>query len=67
MNISKNGAPLGDPDAAGERQRLVEANEQFALRLKRAIERGAETTEGILATAGEPKHFFPWRFTRGLP
>jgi hypothetical protein len=61
--IGKDGAPLKS-DAAEERQLLIEATEEFARRLKRAIERGTETVDGILATVADVKHFQPWRFNR---
>jgi hypothetical protein len=65
-NISKAGPPLWD-DTTAERQRLVEADEAFARRLTAALQRGQETSAGLLATVAEPAHFFPWKFTRGVP
>jgi hypothetical protein len=63
---SKFGPPLSI-DTAAERQQLVEADEAFTKRLAAALQRGDETAKGLLTTVGEPKHFQPWRFTRGLP
>jgi hypothetical protein len=69
-NISKNGGPIGDPDAAAQRQRLIAADEAFAKRLQRALERGSESPHGVLAQANEQlKYFQPWRINRmrGVP
>ena len=63
---SKSGPPLSI-DTAAERQLLIEADEAFTKRLAAALQCGKETPKGLLATVDEPAHFFPWRFTRGLP
>jgi hypothetical protein len=67
-SISKLGPALGGPDATAERQRLITADEKFARRLQRALQRGTETVGGVGATADEGlKYFQPWRINRGLP
>jgi hypothetical protein len=60
---SKAGPPLKSKTVE-ERQQLVAANEAFANRLTRALQRGDETPAGLLATVSEPAGFFPWRFNR---
>ena len=62
-NVSKSGPPIAD-DTDEARPHLIAADRKFGLRLKRALERGRETTAGVLATAGEPKYFHPWRMNR---
>jgi hypothetical protein len=66
-NISRSGPPIGDTDTAAERQRLIAADAAFAKRLKRALARGKETPQGVLAQANEQlKYFQPWRINRGV-
>jgi hypothetical protein len=59
----KNGPPIPS-DAADEQVHLIAADAEFGRRLKRALERGRETTAGVLATVTEPKYFHPWRMNR---
>ena len=66
MSESKSGPPL-KCDTAEERQLLIAADEAFTKRLTQALQRGDETPQGLLTTIPEPAHFFPWKFTRGVP
>jgi hypothetical protein len=61
--VSKLGPPLKS-DVDDERKQFIAANEAFAKRLERALQRGDETPAGLLATVSEPAGFFPWRFNR---
>ena len=47
---SKSGPPIVADDPATERERLITANQAFAVALKQALLRGAETSAGVLAT-----------------
>ena len=47
---SKSGPAIAPADAATEREQLVAANQAFAATLKRALQSGAETSAGVLAT-----------------
>jgi hypothetical protein len=48
---SKSGPAIAPVDPATEREQLITANQAFARALKQALRSGAETTEGVLATA----------------
>jgi hypothetical protein len=55
MNIERrsklwSGAPIIPADPTTEREQLIAANQAFAAALKRALQSGAETTAGVLAT-----------------
>ena len=45
-----SGPPIVPADPATERDQLIAANQAFAGALKRALQNGAETTAGVLAT-----------------
>jgi hypothetical protein len=63
-NISKNGPPIAD-DTDEARPHLIRADAEFGRRLRQALERGRETTAGVLATVSEPnKYFHPWKANR---
>ena len=47
---SKSGPAIAPADAATEREQLIAANQAFAATLKRALQSGAETSAGVLAT-----------------
>jgi len=49
-NHSKSGPAIAPADAATEREQLIAANQAFAATLKRALQSGAETSAGVLAT-----------------
>jgi hypothetical protein len=44
------GPPIVPTDPAMEREHLVAANQAFATALKKALQNGAETSAGVLAT-----------------
>ena len=46
----KSGPPIVPADPAMEREQLITANQAFAAALKRALQSGAETSAGVLAT-----------------
>jgi hypothetical protein len=45
-----SGPPIVPADPATEREQLITANQAFAAALKRALQSGAETSVGVLAT-----------------
>ena len=45
-----SGPPIIPADPATEREQLIAANQAFAAALKRALQSGAETSVGVLAT-----------------
>jgi hypothetical protein len=45
-----SGPPIVPADPATEREQLIAANQAFAAALKRALQSGAETSVGVLAT-----------------
>jgi hypothetical protein len=45
-----SGPPIVPADPATEREQLIAANHAFAAALKRALQSGAETSVGVLAT-----------------
>jgi hypothetical protein len=45
-----SGPPIVPTDPATEREQLIEANRAFAAALKKALQNGAETSAGVLAT-----------------
>jgi hypothetical protein len=45
-----SGPPIVPADPAMEREQLVAANRAFAAALKKALQSGAETSAGVLAT-----------------
>jgi len=47
---SKSGPPILADDPAAEREKLIAANQAFAAALKKALQNGAETSAGVLAT-----------------
>ena len=47
---SKSGPAIAPADPATEREQLIAANQAFAAALKRALQSGAETSAGVLAT-----------------
>jgi hypothetical protein len=47
---SKSGPAIGLADAATERDKLIAANQAFAVALKQALLTGKETPAGVLAT-----------------
>jgi hypothetical protein len=47
---SKSGPAIAPADAATEREQLIAANQAFAAALKQALQSGAETSAGVLAT-----------------
>ena len=47
---SKSGPAIAPADAATEREQLIAANLAFATALKQALQSGAETSAGVLAT-----------------
>jgi hypothetical protein len=47
---SKAGPPIVPDDPATEREKLIAANQAFAVALKHALRSGAETSAGVLAT-----------------
>ena len=47
---SKSGPAIAPADATTGREQLVAANHAFAAALKRALQSGAETSVGVLAT-----------------
>ena len=47
---SKSGPPIVPADPATERDQLIAANQTFAAALKKALQNGAETSAGVLAT-----------------
>ena len=55
MNIERrsklwSGPPIVPADPATEREQLIAANQAFAAALKKALQNGAETSAGVLAT-----------------
>ena len=55
MNIERrsklwSGPPIIPTDPAAEREQLIAANQAFAAALKQALQSGAETSAGVLAT-----------------
>jgi hypothetical protein len=55
MNIERrsklwSGPPIVPADPATEREPLIAANQAFAAALKKALQNGAETSAGVLAT-----------------
>ena len=55
MNIERrsklwSGPPIVLADPATEREQLMAANQAFAVALKKALQNGAETSAGVLAT-----------------
>ena len=55
MNIERrsklwSGPPIVPADPAAEREQLIAANQAFAAALKKALQNGAETSAGVLAT-----------------
>jgi hypothetical protein len=52
MSIERagSGPPIVPADPAMEREQLVAANRAFAAALKKALQSGAETSAGVLAT-----------------
>ena len=46
----KSGPVIGLADPASERDKLIAANQAFAAALKKALQNGAETSAGVLAT-----------------
>ena len=46
----KSGPAIAPSDPATEREQLIAANQAFAVALKRALQSGAETSAGVLAT-----------------
>jgi hypothetical protein len=46
----KSGPAIAPADPATEREQLIAANQAFAAALKEALQSGAETTSGVLAT-----------------
>jgi hypothetical protein len=47
---SKSSPAIAPADPATEREQLIAANQAFAAALKRALQSGAETSAGVLAT-----------------
>jgi hypothetical protein len=47
---SKSGPAIAPADTATEREQLIAANLAFATALKQALQSGAETSAGVLAT-----------------
>jgi hypothetical protein len=47
---SKSGPPIVPADPTTEREQLIAANQAFAAALKKALQNGAETSAGVLAT-----------------
>ena len=45
-----SGPPIVPADPATERDQLIAANHAFAVALKKALQNGAETSAGVLAT-----------------
>ena len=45
-----SGPPIVPADPAMEREQLIAADRAFAVALKRALQSGAETSAGVLAT-----------------
>jgi hypothetical protein len=47
---SKSGPAIAPADPVTEREQLIAANQAFAAALKQALQSGAETSAGVLAT-----------------
>jgi len=50
-----SGPPIVPADPATERDQLIAANQAFAAALKKALQNGAETSAGVLATVSSKR------------